>query len=418
MSRHTEDLLGSALQARAESVVGEDLRPFEVPEPAPRRRRTLVWAVAAAALAGVLAAPFVTGSDPPPRPPAPDPPDGAVRMDVDGDGAPDLTWVSFDAAAHTWLLSADLADGPTATYQGLAQAPPQVVGQADLDGDFAAEVIVRVSGNSTRLPEFFRLADGRLVHLDTPGSGEQVHGWSADAPGNQFTVIRGRLYTWRLDPGADQDLRRVPFWSWQVRGAALLPGAAQVRCVSDANPLPFECSLIPAGQTLQTTADLDGDGAPDDVRLTFTATDTAGAVDGFRVEADLSTGGTVETQGPAGPRPTLLNPLSLAGDERQQVLVQQSRGGSTSLSLFGLGESRLVLLDPPGRPELGSGTDEQGRAFRWLAAPGRLVTITTPEGGSRQVEGFEWTVRGTSLVATPLRGQCLPGGDGYLPRPC
>ncbi|QNN54524.1 sigma factor-like helix-turn-helix DNA-binding protein [Nocardioides mesophilus] len=412
-----EDRLGSVFAARAEAVALEDLRPFEVPEPARRNRRLVALMAGATAAAAVVAAPFLTGAED--KPPPADPP-GAVRMDVDGDGDPDLVSVSFDLAAHTYLLRVAVFDGPTVTHQGLALHAPTILGGADLDDDYSAEVALKVSQSTARLPEFFRYVDGRLTRLDTPAVTERVHGWDSESPGNQFTLQDGRLYTWALQPSAPDGADTVAFWAWRVRGDALLPGPRQQRCLSVEDPMPVECGVIPEEESQETTADLDGDGLPDDVRLSFTAAQIQHSIAGYRVRAALSGGGSVAAEGPAGGRPMLLNPLSLGHDERQQVLVSQAAGDSLSLSLFGLLDHRLVLLLEPKQPELGYGVHD-GRVYRWAASPGRLVTFTKAalvSPGVRRVDGFEWRVRAGSLVARPLDDQCLRAGRGYLPEPC
>ena len=54
----TEDRLVAALQARADQVRPEDLTPLVTPEPARPRPRWGAYALAAAAIAAVVAAPF------------------------------------------------------------------------------------------------------------------------------------------------------------------------------------------------------------------------------------------------------------------------------------------------------------------------------------------------------------------------
>ena len=55
----TEDRLVAALQARADQVRPEDLAPLVTPEPTRSRPRWGAYALAAAAIAAVVAAPFV-----------------------------------------------------------------------------------------------------------------------------------------------------------------------------------------------------------------------------------------------------------------------------------------------------------------------------------------------------------------------
>ena len=72
----TEDRLVAALQARADQVRPEDLTRFVTPEPARSRPRWGAYALAAAAIAAVAAAPFAVDalrhtSAPEPGPAAP-----------------------------------------------------------------------------------------------------------------------------------------------------------------------------------------------------------------------------------------------------------------------------------------------------------------------------------------------------------
>lgn len=424
----TEDRLRDALRARAELVAGDDLRHLELPDPAPRSRRTLLLALAAAACAAVVAVPFLTGPPVDDQPDGEQLPEGAVRMDVNGDSGQDLVNVDFDPAARTYLLTVEVLGGPTLTYQGLALTRPTLVGAVDLDADSSAEIAVNVGDDTTTLPEFFRYVDGNIRRLSPPPTAQKVNGWDMTSRLNQFTLQGGRLYTWQDDPRSVQDPQRTGFWQWQVVGEdRIQPGPRQERCLTGDADLPVDCVFLPGTQTQQTRADLDGDGTPDDVRLEFDAAADDVVISGFDVSVDLATGGTVSAEGPAGWRPLLLEPLSIGSDAAEQLLVTQEGGDSEVPTVFGLVDSRLQVAHPERRDQLlATGFDGSGRYTRYWVESGSLFSYRTLERGAAtgpaRVRVWSWAVAaaGNDLVlrAEDVGEQCVDAAVDELPTPC
>lgn len=237
-----EEPLAEALRARADQVGAPDLRPPEMPAAA-RSRRPLVLAVAAIAACVAAAVPFLAGSDEPHGPVHT--PEGALRMDVNGDGGPDVVSVDFDPAARTYQLTVDLFHGPSRTHQGLALERPTLVGPVDLDADGSAEMALDVGNvETTALPDFFRYVDGALVRLDPPDSGREAQGWSATSKAGRFALREGRLVTWEDAPDGSEEPAVVRFWRWRVVGDRILPDPAVQRCLvgtADRTVVPEPC---------------------------------------------------------------------------------------------------------------------------------------------------------------------------------
>ncbi|HSS68152.1 MAG TPA: hypothetical protein VLK34_06335, partial [Nocardioidaceae bacterium] len=138
MSATIEDRLGAALEARAELVTSDDLRPLAVPDrPAHGRRRTVLVVSAAAAGVVAITAPFVIARlasshpDGGPIGPLPTPPSATQaseqptdagdviarqQADVDGDGRPDDVRVVVTArrgGGSEGVVEVTLASGDT-----------------------------------------------------------------------------------------------------------------------------------------------------------------------------------------------------------------------------------------------------------------------------------------------------------------
>ncbi|CAN5129519.1 hypothetical protein BH18ACT9_BH18ACT9_07730 [soil metagenome] len=249
-STDLEDRLRTAFRAGAEQVEGDDLSAMELPDPAPRSRKPLLLGVAAAACAAVLAAPFVTGDADDDKPDTVRLPEGAVRLDFNGDGGKDVVSVNFDAAARTYLLTVEVFAGPVLTYQGLALNRPTLIGEVDLDGDYSAEIALDVGDDTATLPEFFRYVNGNIRRLTLPPTTERINGWDMTSEVNQFALHKGRLYTWQDDPRSVEEPQRTGFWQWRIKGEEQLePGPRQERCITAEAELPVDCVFIPQLQT-------------------------------------------------------------------------------------------------------------------------------------------------------------------------
>ena len=267
MSSTIEERLAAALDARAELVTPQDLRPLEMPA-APRRhaRSAGVLLLAAAATAAVVSAPFVLEGDggvsPEPGPAEPpsvgvsEPPESTApsepptvpsdmtvvdrqRADVDGDGRPDRVRLLSNSPntqePGDGVVQVSLASGAT----GVAEVPFGYQGPLlpayDIDGDGREQVLLSHTqgGDSAQLFVFTWHEDG-LVRLEAPrdvplvleldGEGKAAH---------YYTDDRG-LFSWRrLDPlePPGGPWFRVEQWSWSVDGDRLVPTPAGSGCI-------------------------------------------------------------------------------------------------------------------------------------------------------------------------------------------
>jgi hypothetical protein len=219
MSRDIEDRLRQALEARAEQVTQQSLRPAEPPESRRRAvdeairlvRRPWVGAAvgaAAASAAAIMAFAVVDGgdsnqvADPTPTPtvsteptsPAVHPGSDCPResllvttalekaplrqADVDGDGAPDSIAVVADAQAAppacrafvgvltaTGIYSTALGT-PTTVPEGMS---PEIVALPDLGDDGDAEIVVDTRARADgQLAQLFTFTDDGLAWVPSP----------------------------------------------------------------------------------------------------------------------------------------------------------------------------------------------------------------------------------------------------------
>lgn len=279
----TEDRLVAALQARADQVRPEDLAPFVAPEPGRSRPRWGVYALAAAALAAVVAAPLAVDalrstSAPPPGPAAPtvsaDPSPSAdasptqapapkgrldtVRgtADVDGDRRPDAVTMTYrtgrEVASFDLHVSVTLATGATSTATADVSELPMLVKPRDIDNDGRELLIVRAEGGDSDVPQLFAYRQGRLQHLataqDAPAltNGIDADGrllrWWFDGEGRMFSARSVQP----MDPQSNDAVMRVYRWfvgdapgGGPVLDAA--PSSPQTQCfnpVDDETPHP------------------------------------------------------------------------------------------------------------------------------------------------------------------------------------
>lgn len=261
-----EDRLAAALEARAELVAPEDLRPIEIP---PRGRLPVgVLLLAAAATAAVIAAPFLVedgsrtapsygpagspsvGTSQSSESEPTDPPEShslpadllevaRQRADVDGDGRPDQVRVLVDAPTPNepggGFVEVSLAAGGT----GVAEAPFGYLGPVepalDVNGDGRDQVLVghTPGGDSSRLLVFTWHEDD-LVLTTTEGKAPLGSEESGNYVAGYYTQDRG-LFSW-----STRDLvgptHTIEEWSWSVDGDRLVPTPVGMSCVRNIGP--------------------------------------------------------------------------------------------------------------------------------------------------------------------------------------
>lgn len=259
MSTRTEERLSAALAARAEQVRPEDLGPVE--RPGTRRRPRAGYALAAAALAAVVASPFLvdglrSGPHPVPAPatqvPSPSvtprtdaaEPAGRVvvrrqRADVDGDGQPDEVRLTYRVGGTTRLIpvrvAVTVASGGTTSDTVRLSEPPVLDPPRDIDGDGREVVVTRSETGDADTPQVFAYRQGRIQHLSTAYGAPGLYN-AVDAGGR---VIRfwwdrqDRLFSVRGVAATRNNHATVAVYRWTVRaapghgpvlGATRLPG--------------------------------------------------------------------------------------------------------------------------------------------------------------------------------------------------
>jgi hypothetical protein len=162
MSRTLEDRLASALDARADLVTAEHLRPLQIP-PA-RRGGPAALLVAAAASLVVVAAPFlidqVTGTAPAPKPAGS--PSAMTTATEEPSPSPSPT---APATPRSEKEPDDLSTPPTVPTEGIGPFRVVVTAQADLDGDGRADRI-QIKVRETVAP-----VAGSMIDIDLAGEG-------------------------------------------------------------------------------------------------------------------------------------------------------------------------------------------------------------------------------------------------------
>ena len=253
MSATIEDRLTAALQARAELVTSDDLRPLAVPAtPAHARRRTVIVLAAAAAAVVAVAAPFVIarldGTDngsvpirPPVLPPptdttptnpapttADEPADGGrlvdrQQADVDGDGRPDDVRVlvtSGHGGGSAGVVEVTSASGTTASASWPTGYPPRLLPAFDINDDGHEQVLLSFTAGGDEAPMLvYAWLDGGLVRADTAGSAPLALGLDGEGTyTDYYTDVRG-LHSWLrgepVQPGG-WPMFHVQDWVWTL----------------------------------------------------------------------------------------------------------------------------------------------------------------------------------------------------------
>ena len=246
MSTSTEERLSAALAARAEQVRPEDLGPIESPPAAPRRSWG-PYALAAAALAAVVASPFVVDGlqpDPAPAPapatqlpspstsPSPKATKSAGRVvtrhqtaDVDGDGRADQVRLTYRVGGKTRLIparvSVELASGGTTSDTLHVSEPPMLDEPRDINGDGRRVIVTSAETGDAFIPQLFAFRQGRIQHLATAYQAPALVN-SVDADGHVLRFWwddQDRLFSVQGLTATRNNHSTVAVYHWTVRPA-------------------------------------------------------------------------------------------------------------------------------------------------------------------------------------------------------
>lgn len=271
MSSTIEERLAAALDARAELVTPQDLRPLEVPKPPRRHVRTGLLLLTAAATAAVVATPFVledgggtTQSPGPAGPPSgavseptePEPAEpseqpavpadaivvGRQKADLDGDGRPDRVRLLLDSPSPDepgdGFVAVTLAAGGTSVaempfgYPGLKPA-------FDINGDGREQVLLSNTqgGDFSQVLVYTWHEDGLVLARQ---EGAAPLATEADGVSGYYTDDRG-LVSWLSRDEAGGTTYEVQEWTWSVDGDRLVPTPAGIRCKDVGTQPPRPC---------------------------------------------------------------------------------------------------------------------------------------------------------------------------------
>lgn len=422
MSTLMEDRLTAALQARADQVQPEDLRPLDVPTVRRLPKRPFWGVLAAAAATAAILVPLAFDGGESARPaPAPSTEQASFRGDVDGDGTDDL--VRLDRSN---LLRVDLAVG--ARIESQLDSGAELMGLADLGVSGLA--VVLDAGGGVGDAAVLRVVDGDLFPVST-GDRE----WIGRAEGQTFWVADRRLYTGMYDPQhLDREVvavtvrswtmpddflssEEVGRWCWEHRtGAEPRPCGPGEEAGTDVGPRGDLPAMFPA------VADAVGVG--ERVDFLFTSPDTPdsvrleGKVDGDSVEAGqvelvVELGGAEHRADvPAGWAPRLFTTLVAARGDAPAFLVEQEGGDSGTLTVFSFWNGELRALGQPEGVPFGSGFQVQGDETQpfltWITGDGALFTGLTLDSSEGRYRVWRWTDDlGETMVAEEVGEVCI-----------
>src|SRR5512139_2143900 len=265
MSSTIEDRLVAALEARAELVTPQDLRPLEVPATPRRHARAGVLLLAAAATIAVVATPFVLegGGDLSPEPGPAGPPSvgvsepaepeptepsdtptvptdavvvGRQKADVDGDGRPDRVRLLLQGSdpenPSDGFVEVSLATGATGVAEVPFGYPGPLKPAFDINDDGREQVLLsHTEGGDAASLLVYTWQDGGLVLARRQGDAPLAVALDGQgAAAGYYTDDRG-LTSWsRLDPVGGSTYQ-VEEWSWSVDGDRLVSTPAGRGCV-------------------------------------------------------------------------------------------------------------------------------------------------------------------------------------------
>jgi hypothetical protein len=228
----------------------------------------------------------------------------------------------------------------------------------------------------------------------------------------------------RADQVQPEDLRpldhAVPVTPLRRRTPLLL-GLAAAACAA-AIAFPFvvgtdattEPAPAPAPAQTVSRADVDGDGALDDVRVGYADGDAR-----YKVVVDLASGDKVVTGGETGQQPDLFVGDDLDSNGTQEVLLRVSDDPSVLPHVYTwMDNEGLVRATFPDREV--AGWVPGGEQNRWAVRQERLRTwelLGDEQDPLEQVALWTWDLRDGRFVLGALQTRCLPEGAD-VPVPC
>lgn len=177
------------------------------------------------------------------------------------------------------------------------------------------------------------------------------------------------------------------------------------------------------------TADVDGDGAPDSVRLTVPAETAAGGT--MTVDATWSSGGSGSIELPRNEYAELGRAVDLDGDGSDEVIVAMSGGDTAWWSVLREADGRLVEIAT--RDESGGTASLENSCIECGGGPVNETWVTTllPQGfydyrfvdahppARAPVELRRWVLSGDTLTRLEATSTgCYVRFEGVTPRPC
>lgn len=452
-----EDRLSAALEARAELVRPEDLRPAEVPS-APGTvswlRHPATYVAAAAACAAVIAAPFLVssgdeGTEPSPAPSVPvEPsqlaplvdvggdwpaPDAPRRIDVDGDGTPDVVRLRAEPGkpliGPQARVEAELSSTGSLVWAIIDSGgtSANIAEPAQLDDDPGLELTVYRDGLDFAVLD---LAADRLVQPTAPASPRLLNGTVEEQGTGRAFESRvwfedGALYSYLSDDSFSGEPLGTPvtypvsITSWSISEGRLVPSAPSRRCidvvsVTDSGDLPplGDCTdsggasgsgvpeLFPEPEGLAGLGDsfeleVDGDLAT----VALEGTERNGTVEEGDAELVLTLAGgeTRRWAVPAGWAPAVTTVPALFPGGGVGLLVRQEGGDNTSMTLVLIRESGLQATLTAGEVPFGNGfAGASLRTFRtWIAPDGVLWTRVADSVDTQEHTVYRWALGGT-----------------------
>jgi hypothetical protein len=263
MSETIEERLTAALEARAEQITSDDLRPLEVPSPARRISRGAAIALVAAAVAAAIAIPIAitrlgdgeAGQGPVGHPSTPpptqahatatyEPPAGLRNVktvsretaDVDGDRqADEVTLHAGRLPRGTFggWVEVTVASGETGAAPWPDGYTPDLLRSFAIDGDGREQVLLSQSGGDAAQLLVYTWIGDRLVHATktsrAPLALELGEGKYAD-----YYTDDGGLHSWLRGQPAKPGgfpMFHVQVWTWSIDGEQLTAEPEASACV-------------------------------------------------------------------------------------------------------------------------------------------------------------------------------------------